>query len=117
MSAQTGQKQIIYFVSMNVILASGAAFVLIRKISEAKIFTSPRIHSITRSLASVSFGIYVIHVLIIEVLSDRIPFLHLNTFIGDALWSIPLVSTVVFILSFLIVRIIQTIPILNQAVP
>ena len=104
-------------VSMNVILASGAAFVLLKGISETKIFTSPRFQSITRSLASGSFGIYLIHVLIIEVLSNRIPFVGLNTFIGNPLWSIPFVTTVVFILSFLIVRIIQTIPIINQAVP
>jgi surface polysaccharide O-acyltransferase-like enzyme len=104
-------------VSMNVILASGAAFILVRKISEAKIFTSPRIHSVSRSLASSSFGIYLIHVLVIEVLSAGIPFLHLNAFMGNPLWSIPLVSTVIFILSVLIVRVIQRIPIVNQAVP
>jgi surface polysaccharide O-acyltransferase-like enzyme len=104
-------------VSMNVILASGGVFILVRGFSEAQIFTSPRIHSVTRSLASASFGIYLLHVLIIEVLGNGIPFLHLNAFMGNPIWSIPLVSTVVFILSFLIVHIIQPIPIVRQIVP
>lgn len=105
------------FVSLNVILASGAAFVLLRRISEVRIFTASKIHSITRLLTSASFGIYLIHVLVIEVLSDRIPLAHINSFMGYPIWSVPLVSTIVFILSFLIVRAIQAIPIINQVVP
>lgn len=105
------------FLSLNVILASGAAFVLLRQIGEAKILTSPRIHSIMRSLATATFGIYLIHILVIEILNNRIPFLHLNSFMGSPIWSVPLVTTVVFTLSFLIVLGLQKIPDIRRIVP
>jgi surface polysaccharide O-acyltransferase-like enzyme len=105
------------FVSMNVIIASGAAFILLRAIANAGVFSSTLIQSITRSLAAASFGIYLIHILVIEILNDRIPLLHVNSFMGSPLWSIPLVTTVVFLLSYLIVRGMQKIPILRAIVP
>jgi surface polysaccharide O-acyltransferase-like enzyme len=105
------------FVSMNVIIASGAAFVLLRYLAEARIFTSPGIQALTRSLAAASFGIYLIHILVIEVLNDRIPFLHVNSFMGYPLWSVPLVTTIVFLLSFVGVRGMQKIPIIKSIVP
>ncbi len=105
------------FVSLNVILASGAAFLLLRWISEKKPFTFPNVHTLTRILATSAFGIYLIHVLVIEILRDGIPFLHIDSFIGNAIWSVPLVNTIVFLLSFLIVRIMQKIPMLKTIVP
>jgi surface polysaccharide O-acyltransferase-like enzyme len=105
------------FVSLNVIFASSAAFLLLRWISEREPFTSPNGYTILRTLATSTFGIYLIHILVIEVLSSWIPFLHINTFMGNAVWSVSLVSTAVFVASFLIVRILQKIPILKYIVP
>ncbi|HEX2697601.1 MAG TPA: acyltransferase family protein [Anaerolineales bacterium] len=105
------------FVSLNVILASGAAFVLLRWVSDAKVFDSPQIHSITRSLSTAAFGIYLIHIIVIEVLRYGIPFLHIDAFMGNAIWSIPLVATTTFIPSCFIVRLLQKIPVIKQIVP
>lgn len=105
------------FVSLNVILASGAAFLLLRWISEKRLFMSPNVRTVMRILATSAFGIYLIHVIVIENLRYEIPFLHIDSFMGNAIWSIPFVSTVVFLLSFLIVRILQRIPILKSIVP
>jgi surface polysaccharide O-acyltransferase-like enzyme len=105
------------FLSLNVILASGAAFLLLRWAAEGGAFNSPRIHSVTRSLASGTFGIYLIHIIVIEVLGFGIPFLHVNAFMGSASWSIPLVSTLVFLISFFVVKGLQRIPIIKQIVP
>jgi len=69
--------------------------------------------SVIRSLATVSFGIYLIHVLIIGGLG----ILHVNTFMGYALWSVPLVSAAVFIISYIIVRLMQKIPVIRLTVP
>src|SRR5262249_51818639 len=101
----------------NVIFASGSAFILLRQISEAKLFTSQGTHDLMRSLATSAFGIYLVHVLVIEVLSFNLPLIHMNSFMGSALWSIPFVSTIVFIISFWITRFIQKIPVLNYIVP
>ena len=70
-----------------------------------------------RTFATSAFGIYLVHILVIEVLSSWIPFVHINSFMGNAIWSVPLVSMLVFTLSFLIVRILQKIPILRYIVP
>ena len=105
------------FVSMNVIIASGAAFILLRRIAQAGIFTSLRVQAITKSLAAASFGIYLVHILVVEILNDRIPVFHLNSFIGYPLWSVPLVTAIVFLVSFLIVRGLQKIPVIKLIVP
>jgi surface polysaccharide O-acyltransferase-like enzyme len=105
------------FISLNVILASGAAFIGLRRISEAQALASARSHSMTRSLASAAFGIYLMHIIVIEVLRYGSPVLHLDAFMGNAIWSIPLVSTVVFVLSFFIVRGLQKIPVIKLIVP
>ena len=105
------------FVSMNVIIASGAAFILLRRIAQAGVFTSLRVQAVTRSLAAASFGIYLVHILVVEILNDRIPIFHLNSFIGYPLWSVPLVTTTVFLVSFLIVRGLQKIPVIKLIVP
>ncbi len=101
------------FVSIGVIMASAASMLLLRRLGETQRFMSPRMQSVTRSLATVSFGIYLIHVLIIGGLG----ILHVNTFMGYALWSAPLVSAAVFIISYIIVRLMQKIPVIRLTVP
>ena len=105
------------FVSLTVILASGAAFLLLRWISEGKYFASPVAQALTGALATSAFGIYLIHILVIEALSGWIPSVHINSLIGNPIWSIPFVNILVFSLSFLIVRVLQNIPILKYLVP
>lgn len=105
------------FVSLNVILASAATFILLRWLSDREPFSSPKTLAITRSLATAAFGIYLVHVIVIEVLSGWIPYVQINSFMGNALWSIPLVSTLVFLISFLITRRLQKIPVLRHIVP
>ncbi|MGE5376892.1 MAG: acyltransferase [Bacteroidota bacterium] len=105
------------FTTPNVIIASSAAFLLLKWISEAGLFAPSTSHGFLRDLAAASFGIYLVHVLVIEVLQSWIPGIHLDTFIGNPAWSIPLVVTIVFALSFLIVRFLQKIPVLHYIVP
>jgi peptidoglycan/LPS O-acetylase OafA/YrhL len=70
-----------------------------------------------RVLAISAFGVYLIHVIVMEVLSSWIPLVHVNSMMGNAIWTIPLASAIVFLLSFLIVRVLQKIPIVKQIVP
>jgi surface polysaccharide O-acyltransferase-like enzyme len=105
------------FTTPNVIVASGSAFLLLRWISESRGFASPKTDHFIRWLAAASFGIYLVHVIVIELLGGWLPGFHLDSLIGHPLWSIPLVTTIVFILSFLIVRLLQRIPVLKKIVP
>ncbi len=46
------------FVSLNVILASAAGFVLLRSLGETEAFASPRLQALTRTIAIGSFGVF-----------------------------------------------------------
>jgi surface polysaccharide O-acyltransferase-like enzyme len=105
------------FTTPNVIVASATGFLLLKWISETWGFASPKTHHFIRLLAAASFGIYLVHVLVIEVLQTWIPGYHLDSFIGNPLWSIPLVTMLVFTLSFLFVWFLQRVPVLNRIVP
>ncbi len=105
------------FTTPNVIVASATGFLLLKWISETWDFGSSNAHRYIRQLAAASFGIYLVHVLVIEVLQGWLPGFHLDSFIGNPIWSIPLVTVIVFLFSFLIVRLLQRIPVLNYIVP
>ena len=105
------------FVSLNVILASAAAFLLLRWMSETEPLNFLRVQGTVRSLALSSFGIYLIHIIVIEILSGWLPGVQIDTAMGHALWSIPLLSTLVFSLSYFAVRILQHIPLVKRIVP
>jgi len=103
--------------SLNVTVASAAAFLLLRWISESRVFASAKVHDFIHWLASGTFGIYLVHILVIEILHGWIPGLHLDSFMGNPIWSIPLVTVFVLLISFLIVRVLQKIPVLDHIVP
>ncbi len=105
------------FLSFNVIFASAGAFILLRWAGERPGLDSPRLVSAMRLVATTTFGIYLIHILVIEVIGYGIPFVHLNSFMGSAIWSIPLVSLIVFSISFALVRLLQQIPVVREIVP
>jgi surface polysaccharide O-acyltransferase-like enzyme len=105
------------FTTPNVIVASVSAFLLLKRIAESRIFASQKIHDRLRLLASASFGIYLVHVLVIELVGGWLPGFHLDTFIGNPLWSVPLVTAIVYSLSFLIVWLLQRVPVLDRIVP
>jgi surface polysaccharide O-acyltransferase-like enzyme len=101
------------YVTLGVILSTGAAFVLLRAASDAGFLANERFHSLMRWVAGGTFGVYLIHVMFIWGL-DR---LSINSFMGFALWSVPLVATLVFVMSFLVVRAFQKIPFMNYILP
>jgi surface polysaccharide O-acyltransferase-like enzyme len=105
------------FTTPNVILASVTGFLLLKWIAETWDLGSQKTGHFIRLLAAASFGIYLVHVLVIEVLGGWLPGIQLDSFIGNPLWSIPLVTLLVFALSFLIVRGLQKVPALNRIVP
>jgi surface polysaccharide O-acyltransferase-like enzyme len=119
LTSQTGKFDGFFYdlISLNVIVASAGAFLVLRWIAETKLSTPSKFRGIIRGLAAGSFGIYLVHVLVIEILGSKIPGIHFDTFMGSPLWSIPLVTGTVFIVSFLIVLALQKVPFLNRIVP
>jgi surface polysaccharide O-acyltransferase-like enzyme len=105
------------YLSINVILSSVSAFVLLKSLSKQKFMAHPVIFNLLNRITTGSFGIYLIHVLVLDIIGGRIPLIHFNAEMGHPMWSIPLVSGVAFMASFCAVYILQKIPIINRIVP
>ena len=101
------------YITLGPIAATGAAFLLLRAVSDVGVFATDRFRSFMRYVAGGVFGVYLIHVLIIWGLDS----LHINSFMGFALWSVLLTATLVFAISFVIVRLLQRLPLMNYILP
>ncbi len=115
MTLQSGQFSGYFYdyMTIGVILATGGAFMLLRRLSDVGFLASERFHSFTRTLSGSTFGLYLVHVLFLWAL-DR---LGVNAPMGLALWTIPVVATLVYVLAFFAARLLQKIPIVNTIVP
>jgi surface polysaccharide O-acyltransferase-like enzyme len=101
------------YITIGVIVATAAAFVLLRRLSDVGFLATPRFHSFMRWVAGSTFGLYLVHVLVLWGLDG----LRINSFMGFGLWSIPLVAAVVFVIAFVIAHLMQKIPVINYIVP
>ena len=103
--------------SLNVILMSVCAFLLLRWLAAQGPFQHPRVMRLVARAAEASFGIDLIHALVLAIIVERIPFVQINVQMGNPAWSIPLVSVATFALSFLAVCILQRVPFIKHIVP
>lgn len=101
------------YMTIGVIPAAAGGFVLLRRLSDVGFLATDRTHTFMRWASGGVFGVYLVHVLILWGL-DR---LHVNSFMGFALWSIPLVVTLVFGITLVIVRLVQKIPGMGYILP
>lgn len=98
-----------YF-TLNILLESVLVFTLAKKFFK-KIKISIKIEKNLTQISKYCFGIYLVHALVITYLDK---FLNLNTLTFNPFFSVPIISIVVFIISFFISFIINQIPILNK---
>lgn len=106
-----------YFLSLPVVISSISGFILFRWLADHSVIATGWVRSLIKTLAPASFGIYLVHILVLEIIDNRNPFFRINTDIGNPIWSIPVVSLLVFFISFLIVFLMHKIPILKKIVP
>jgi surface polysaccharide O-acyltransferase-like enzyme len=106
-----------YFLSLPGVFSSISGFIIFRQIATYSIIAKGWIFSLIKALSPASFGIYLIHIFVLEILDNRNPFVQINTNIGNPIWSIPVVSLLVFFVSFVIVFVMQKIPIVKKIVP
>lgn len=70
-----------------------------------------------RTLAATSFGIFLIHIFVVELLRRGVLGFRLYSWIAPSVYMIPITGSVVFILSAIIVFVGQKIPVLKMLVP
>ena len=99
--------------SLNIVLMSLGAFVLIKAAGEK---ISPRAAWISSEASKVSFGVYLIHPIIYAWMALGWNALGFETDAGNAVFVIPLAALVNFVISWMIVFVIGRIPVLRAAV-
>lgn len=96
--------------TLNVLLESILVFILSKKIFK-KIKLSIKKQKKLSQISKYCFGIYLVHVLVITYL-DKL--LNLNTLTFNPIFSVPIISIIVFIISLFISFVINQIPILKK---
>lgn len=103
---------------INLILAGICAFIIIKTIGElpSLLSNSAMINFFTH-LSKAGFGIYLIHILILVGLQKGAFGFTLSAYTLQPIYAIPILAIVVFMASFVIIEIIQKIPILREIAP
>lgn len=99
------------YLSVNVVLMSASLFIALTGLR-----VSDLVYRISSPFSSASFGIYLAHVIVVTEFFS-IPFLSTLLTAGSAIYMIPLLGIVGFALTFLLVFILQKIPVLKYSVP
>lgn len=102
------------YISFNVAVMAVTKFLIIKKIKWRTVFRDLKIFRVVMALSSASFGIYLIHALVLVELSDQLGIngLYINPFLG-----IPLTVIATVVISFMIISILKKIPFLKIAIP
>ena len=92
-------------------------FVVIKYWGSTTLYRQSVLTSGISRLANVTFGIYLIHILIMHIIGDGILGFSLNIYTFDPWFSIPLTVAVVFFLSALAVWLLKKIPLAHWILP
>lgn len=100
--------------SLNVVIMTIGAFLLLKAAGER---ISPHLENLSHLVSPASFGIYLVHSVILAWMAEAWDAFGFQTAAGHSLLVIPLVTLVAFLLSWLATAILRRIPILRAAVP
>lgn len=97
--------------NINTMLVASALFILVKEIFGFKLFKNSFIKLINE-ISNVSFGIYLIHVFYLSILFK----LKLHLIINNTVISIICITFLVFLLSYLTVKVIRNIPYIGKRI-
>lgn len=99
--------------SLNIIIMSLGAFLLIRAAGERA--AAPLLR-FSGWVSTASFGIYLVHPMILRWLTDWWVSLGFNPATGNSLFVLPVVAVIVFLISWLLVFLISKVPVIRFSV-
>jgi len=106
------------YLNWHVVIPSLAGFIILKylaQILEKKLSVSQE--KLVISISNATFGIYLVHIIILQQMHDGILGLQLSTASFHPLLATPVTVLVAFMISLLTVRILQKIPLLSKIVP
>ncbi|MBI3162636.1 MAG: acyltransferase family protein, partial [Chloroflexi bacterium] len=99
------------YLSMNIVLMTAFGFVLLREVP-----VNDRAYQLLAPLSRASFGIYLAHVIVLALL-EQSPVVGMWFSAGNSAYMIPLLGLLGFLVSFVLVTILQKIPFLRWITP
>jgi surface polysaccharide O-acyltransferase-like enzyme len=102
-----------YLLGINIVFLSVSAYILLKAAGDA-IFSTPRprLAKIAVGLTSASFGMYLVHVFVLNFLRAK----DFGPLDGPAILMIPLTTIIVFAISWIIIALLQKIPYIRTLV-
>lgn len=101
------------YTSVNVLLESVFVFIFCKRLYERNLFVNDTANRFICTLSKYSFGVYLIHVVIISILNT---YLHLNSETFFPIISIPFISLIVYFVSFAVSAVLNKIPLAKHIV-
>jgi surface polysaccharide O-acyltransferase-like enzyme len=95
------------------VLASICGFLLLKELGQ----NLGKAGKLVRVIASTSFGVFLIHIFVIQLLRNGDFGFRLYSWMAPSVYMIPLTGLAVFTLSFVIVFVLQKIPVLKMLAP
>lgn len=106
------------YYSFNMILIVALLFLILKSIPyDSLLENHPRLRNRIIFISGCSFGIYFVHVMMMELLADGVFGFRLSALSMNPLIAIPLASALTMLLSFLITAILKQIPWVRYIVP
>jgi surface polysaccharide O-acyltransferase-like enzyme len=103
------------FLFPNIIMMTIGVFVFIKSIDWERIIKRDSgINKFILDMSALSFGIYLIHLLVLELLQNYYKF---DARITNPLISIPFVSMVIMVISYIVIKFMKRLPIIEKFVP
>jgi len=106
------------YLTPNVIFMSVSFFVILKYLSDRHILiNNNKINFIIQKMSSASFGIYLIHIMVLDVLYNGALGFSLKPEFFSVIFSIPLTAISIYFLSFFMVLLLKRIPWVCKIVP
>ncbi|WP_085617701.1 MULTISPECIES: acyltransferase [unclassified Pseudomonas] len=105
------------YLAPTVIISACAWMILIKYIADDSAIKLPKIlTTLATSISTLSFGIYLVHAMIITALKYGTFGFKMSALYGNSTYSIPLTITSTLIISYIIIYVISKTPILNRTI-
>lgn len=106
------------YLTPNVIFQSAATLILVKySVNEIGVFSSDKMLSFLKSLSSASFGIYLIHMMFLTLLTEGNFGFAISGFEWHPAISVPATALATFMLSYVSIFFLRKIPFLNKISP
>lgn len=102
----------------NVITSSISTFIMIKFLAlNLKILSHKNVLIIVKSISSASLGIYLVHIMILEILQNGRLGITINAMQGHPFVSIPITAMAIFLISYAVTVVLKQLPVLKRTVP